>query len=878
MSAATTAVVVNGAFMVASLAGSVVYQRQQKRKMEKAMRGLGGTTVTARDPAAARRIIYGTQRVGGAIVFMSGSGKNNKYLHLVVAIAGHEVSAMRELWFDDYRVPLDANGEAVAPGNDDPDLTGHVLAKFFDGSPDQEACADLMAELPDKWTANHRLRGIAYVYIRLKYNADKFTSMPNVSVLVDGKKVFDPRTGTTGFSANTALCIRDYMKDSAYGFGCSDAEIDDPSFSIAANICDEQVALSGGGFESRYTCNGCIDSDSTPGDVLEAMLESMAGAAIYTGGLWNIRAGAHREPSATFGLDDLRGDITIQTRDSLRDTCNAVKGTYVSEENKWQPADFPPVKNATYYAEDGNERIWRELELAFTTSAATAQRLAKITLERSRQDITVSLPLKLQGMRVRAGDVVALNFDRYGWNQKLFEVMEWKFVVDDAELVAGGSGGNGSGPVLGVDVELRETAAGVWDWNSGEETTVDLAPNTDLPDFRSIADPRNLALGSDVIVQPDGGTVSRLLATWDQPLDEFVVSGGNIFVEYKAESEAEWAPWASVSGEKVSAVVVGVKPGIYYRVRLRSQNTQGALGAWVVSGTALAAGDTTPPGAPSGLSALGIFQGVRLRWTNPADSDLAFVEVYEASAATPAPTSESAAYARIYGNEYIRQGLTPAQTRYYWIRAVDNSGNRSAWVGSASATAQAVDTGQLTGKITGTQIDTNAVQTPHLAANVVTAEKVGANQIITTSANIAALVVDTLHLKGQAVTIPVSAHTSASMTIAGNNTWQTIQTASIVSSGAPIAITFGFVGEVSNAYLDNGAWQGVRADLRLQRNGTTIFTLGAQYVLSSMLHAISDLPGAGAATYTLSIYGPQGPSVDVGTVRNRVIQMMETKK
>ncbi|WP_198529908.1 phage tail protein [Geminisphaera colitermitum] len=500
----------------AVMVGSMVYSRIQQRKMEKAARKLEGATLTTREPAAARRVIYGTQRVGGIIIYMSGSGKKNTYLNMVVAVAGHEVNAIKGLWLDDTRVPLDANGNAVAPTSggapnqalhwmdtkemerrgiaptsiyDDggakvPSYVGVVHAEFFTGSPNQTACATLMNELPGKWTANHRLRGVAYVYVRIKYNTDKFRAQPNVSVLVEGKKVYDPRTSTTAFSSNAALCIRDYMSDSAYGLGCSSAELDDAATIRAANICDEVVALKNGRTERRYTCNGVIYTSDAPGDVLESMLKSMAGAAIYSGGLWRLRAGAHQEPSATFGFSDLRGEVNFQPGDSLRETCNAVKGTYISPEGKWQPSDFPPIKNATYYAQDNNERIWRDVEYAFTTAPATAQRLAKIELERSRQDITVRLPLKLQGMRVRAGDVVALDMPRYGWNGKLFEVMSWKFVVSDADLTALGGGKNGegsSGPTLGIDLELRETAASVWDWNNGEETTVDPAPNGDPP-------------------------------------------------------------------------------------------------------------------------------------------------------------------------------------------------------------------------------------------------------------------------------------------------------------------------------------------------------------------------------------------------------------
>src|SRR3546814_10333437 len=79
------------------------------------------------------------------------------------------------------------------------------------------------------------------------------------------------------------------------------------------------------------------------------------------------------------------------------------------------------VTNATYLAEDNDERIWKDIDLPFTTSAATAQRLAKIDLERARQQMTTVWPCKLTAMRVQAGEVVKLTNSRFGWSEKPFE-------------------------------------------------------------------------------------------------------------------------------------------------------------------------------------------------------------------------------------------------------------------------------------------------------------------------------------------------------------------------------------------------------------------------------------------------------------------------
>ena len=883
----TLEVTVGMVAVAAITVGTVVYSQSQaaamKKKVAAALANSRGTTLTSRDPVAQRRVIYGHVRTGGTIVFMhatnSPGGSSNEYLHMVIALAGHEVEAIGDIYFDEAIVPLDGSGECVTGT-----FAGKVRVKKFLGTDSQAACAELMADAPDKWTSAHQLRGITYLYVRLTYDPNVFSGLPNVSAMVDGKKLYDPRDGQTRFSSNPALVIRDFLTNTDHGLGAAADELDEASIIAKANLCDETVGIVGGGVEPRYTINGSYTREAQPSALLNELAGAMAGAIIYTGGFWNLAGGCYETPSADFSWGDFRGAVTLQTADSRRDTANAVKGTYLSEKNNWQPSDYPPVKNATYSTEDG-ERIWRELDLPYTTSSAAAQRLAKIELERARQDITLKLPLTLKGLRVKAGDVVTLTLDRYGWTAKPFEVMNWRFVTDV------GGGGDQGGPVLGVDIELRETAPGVWDWNSGEETTVDLAPNTLLPDFRGRQAPRTPVLTSSASVAPDGTTTSQLILTWLPPLDsQSASSAGKIEVQYKLAAASDWIGAGSLPGDTTSTAIPGQTPGMAYHARLRSVNGLGVASVWIVTSSCTAAGDDAAPGEPTGAAAAGIYKGARVVWVNPADADLAYVEAFEASASTPAPTAGSVGMGRIYGTDYVRQGLAAADVRWYWVRAVDASGNKSAWVSAGSATASAIDTTGIF-PITSTQITDGEVTTPKLAASSVTAEKVGANEIISTSANIGMavikganienLAVDTLQIKGNAVTIPVSAYTATEIYAPNHNLTQvdgiwidlgtTLQSATIISTGAPIMITFGGV-----FYAGSDTYNGNFFTVRLYRGSFLLFELGGigRTYPESFSFTLSDTATSGAVTYTMNGYGSY---VDA-TAANRSIVLIETKK
>lgn len=348
-----------------------------------------------------------------------------------------------------------------------------VITRYGLGASAQTANADMISYIPE-WTADHRLRGIAYVYARLRLQIEAFPNgLPNIKALVTGKNdIYDPRSGGSyGYTNNAALCVADFLSNSKFGFGAAyGTEIDETALIAAANECDESVTANWtvGGTESRYTCNGVVDSSVDPKTNLERMLSSMAGTAVYTGGKWVIKAGAYYTPTITLDESHATGPITVQTKQPKAERCNRVKGTYRGSQNKYESSDFPAVTNATYLSEDNSEELWKDIDLPFTTSSSMAQRLAKIALEDSRQGITVDYPCNLAALPLIAGDNVMIDNTRLGWSAKPFRVLDWRFAIDD-DLS------------LGINLTLKETAGTIWDWNGGEETVVDPAPNTNLP-------------------------------------------------------------------------------------------------------------------------------------------------------------------------------------------------------------------------------------------------------------------------------------------------------------------------------------------------------------------------------------------------------------
>jgi hypothetical protein len=537
--------------------------------------------LTVRQPISYRRIIYGSVRTGGVLTYIGKSGSNGEYIHLVLTLAGHQVHAIsNNMYFDGVLVPLAINGGGASDGYLHPSsgkYVAHCLVEKHLGDPSDtsQPFPALHADLPE-WSNTCLQRGSAKVHVRLKWDQDIFPSgLPqSIAFDVDGKEVYDPRTSTTGFSHNPALCLRDWLTDEMYGMGADAATIDDDYVEAAANICDENVALKAGGTQKRYTCDGMFESSSFRGDVIKGILTSMAGICIPPGNAWRMYAGAWRSSVMTLTDSDLRGPIKMDTKMSRRDLANGIKGTYVSSANNWQPSDFPPYLSSTYVTEDGGEKIWKDIQLGFTTDGIRAQRLAKIHLMKIRRQISLILPCKITALKAQPGDTVAVTHANFGFSAKTFEVLQTSLVQDTSTK---------DGIGLGVDLVLKETDADVYAWDeTTDEGTVTNPAVATLPDMGNVGAPSNLALTAVETTRTDGIRHLQIKATWTSPTDHHVLSGGHIQIWMKKHSGSTFVRVGIADGSDTEFYITqNVIDGEHYDVEICSVNSKGVRSAFI---------------------------------------------------------------------------------------------------------------------------------------------------------------------------------------------------------------------------------------------------------------------------------------------------------
>jgi hypothetical protein len=670
-------------FLVSTALGAALNALSPKRSLSV---GESGYNVTQTGTALDHQVIYGRVKIAGVRAFDGTTGTQNKYLHRVLMFAGHEIDAFETFYVNDEALTLDGSGEVTAPAK----YVGKIRIKEHLGTSDQVADSDLVSEVAD-WTADHRLRGIAYIYARLSFDGDAFPNgVPEITALIRGKKVYDPRTSTTAWSDNSALCIRDYIASTNYGLGEASTNIDDTQVTTAANVCDLTDTPDS---STRYTCNGAFTTAATPYDTFNKLLTSMGGMAWYAQGKWRMRAATWNATVLDMDEDDLRSNITIQTRHSRRDNFNIVRGKFRGSESNWQITDYPEVKNAAFLTADGGQEAAADVDLPFTDTAAEARRIANIVLERNRQQLTVRAAFGMRAFQVQVGDNIRLTNTRFGWANKEFEVVEWTFgLVGKYDLQ--------------VNMTLRETAESAFDDISDgvvyeQDNTALLSP-FDVPSVGL-----TITAESTVIREKLLNSISIEVTALESERVDYVE------VEYKASADTDYIK-AGV-GEIGKFKVLDVSPGDY-DIRARAINTFGVKGDWAyaldreIDSLAAAPEDVT--GLARELSGGTVF----LTWNAVSDLDLSYYEIRHNALTSGATWGTSTVAVSRVGRPSTSVTL-PARSGTFLIKAWDKSGNPSDTAGtvvvlpadlpSLGTTDEQVEDPTFSGTKTNVAVDTS---------------------------------------------------------------------------------------------------------------------------------------------------------------------------
>ena len=545
---AATLAIIGGAFVASATIAIWAYSNIKMPKMDTD----ASRQSTVKSTTESRKIIYGEALVSGPLSFVSVAGSNNKDLYQAIALAGHEVESITDIYFDNEKILNSQIASGLNTGQDSSTL-GRVTAGTFGPKNSQPICvinkhlgtatqaADPMLLFKfGNYTAAHQGKGVAYIATKFTFDEDSSEtwdkySPQNIKALVKGKKVYDPRLDTSAganptnssyiaYSDNPALCLADYLLDSDSGMGILPAKIDWAAIVVAANGCDVSVAIPNSATEKRFTCNGVIFTTDSHRDNINKILSSMNGNIVYSNGKYVVSAGIFEAPSGDLTETDLISGLSINTSIQRSERFNTVKGLFIDPGQAHKSTEFPPVQLADAVSRDNGEVLEREVQLPMTNSSFMAQRISNKMIQLSDQQKVVTFPANLSALRIMVGDRVRVSIEELGWTQKVFQCMAWTFSEEG-----------------GVSLTLREDSSTSYaDPAAGDYSTI-TADGSITEGSRGIASPSGLSATAKE---------QRNELNWVNPADPSEYN--TIFV------------WASANGNYEDAKKIGETTGTQF--------------------------------------------------------------------------------------------------------------------------------------------------------------------------------------------------------------------------------------------------------------------------------------------------------------------------
>ena len=559
-------------------------------------------------PVAYQQRGYGRVRTGGAIGF---TGFRNSARYNAILLAAHSTRGPVAHWLDKFEVQLDAGGGVTT----EPIYKGPALFKPADtygfiwphtGQPGQVADPVLRATFQEI-TASHDFAGISYAVVQAKRppQSSFSTIFPTgqewayAPVWDMNDQVFDPRSGTYGWTQNAALIIAHEIVQHLGGM------VDWDAVGLEADWCDQIVTNGQGGQQRRWTINGMIIDDLDWDAVREQLL------AACDGFIWNrpdgkvgFYVGRWMQPTLTLTERDF---LAFQVTEGAwgPDAPSEVAVEYIEPDN-----DYIETMSGIWIEAPTARRVRVERTIAMVDNHNQASRLAKRIAKADRPFARMVGTIGLIGYEAIGERFVRVEHAETGHG---FYLEITKLTPDDDGLTFAIEGRSVLPTDFDFDALTEEPARPVYAEVESDDT---VAPPVGL---------------TGAARETTGGAASIEWSWPDQPsgLEQ------QLRVRAPASGEIDWRVLDVPEGEQ-SLLVTGLLDGATYEGQLRNVTAARRSSDWrpEPSVNVAAIANQTPPDALQEWSALRVGSDVSLTWLAPNSPEYAAVRVYRATDST----------------------------------------------------------------------------------------------------------------------------------------------------------------------------------------------------------------------------------------------------
>ena len=535
-------------------------------------------------------VIYGQIRVAGNTFFQN-PVEGGDTIERLIGLCEGEIESIT-----DVRV----NGIAIG------DLSGCSYTAFL-GTSTQNVETDTGLDLDGV-----EYRHIACLYVKL-VASDKLKGQPNVTCIVEGKKVntWDGSTwsGST-YSASPAACVRDYLTSDfeAGGCGLASSNLDNTSFGLSYDRCSVLVSDDNDGSEVRYAMGLCLDQKQAAIDNLSEMLPCFAAVLFRSGSTLKLKIKTIENAVQSFNEDDIGGFSYSQLG-------------YDDNVNRFGIEYFDPDQNDAkvlvwgaqdHYDQEVNGIVERILSLNGITRKTQALRLSnQYFYELKITNLTCRFTSATKCIAIEPGDIIKVTHTLPSWTNKLFMVASIEELEDYSYGIAA--------------VEYNPT---IYDDSYG--ATIETFDYGSPPNpYAPITDVSNILVTESVYTDKDGKAISDLNVTWTTATDSTIQYLDHFIVEYSKDAGA-YIPYNTGDKNDTTALIHNVEANVDYVVRIKTVSTNGIVSDGATSASTTADGKTDPPAKVANF-AYTFTNELKFTWDKNSETDLKGYEIRDAN-------------------------------------------------------------------------------------------------------------------------------------------------------------------------------------------------------------------------------------------------------
>lgn len=529
----------------------------------------------------------------------------------------------------------------------------------YTGTTSQTVNSDLV-QVDANWandmvfTANGTDIGIAYSVFSDTYSLGTSVSLPIAEI--EGRKVYDPRTTTTVYSDNPALCLADFLANPVFGAGRT---IDWTSVEDAADACDELMPDS-----SKRRILSIALTDRSSIEQWIDILRAHAGCYVSLDGNTVSLTPDRPVVSSVATLDDSdyvaeKGNVSLKFAVKSRDKVpTVVTVRYLDQRSQAAPPEWGSGGGWVYgevsVFADGvlaGTNEWRDIvyEMPGIPTYAQARREAVERLNAATlEDLEATWLADDEGIKFQIGDVVTLSSQTRSLVGKDFRITKITQAARDFGKWR---------------IEALEYNASTY---SNNVTDPDDVNTIGFYDPASPPTPANVTATEEIYQTQTGIWATRIKLVWDDPI-------WPPLREFEVEF---WVGTDKIHSGTTRAFVYrspAIKEGSTYVCKVRIVSVIGAQGSYDTDNLT-AQGKYLVPGDVPSISGIELGGEVRLEWEEAVDLDIWRYELRYGS--TGGSWATATFIDRVDGLRKVTKEVGTGTWRFY-VKAIDSVGNES---------------------------------------------------------------------------------------------------------------------------------------------------------------------------------------------------------